>query len=39
MLMWIFISTLVFYYGAEFTKVSAARRRKRTTSNVTTPDA
>jgi len=39
MLMWIFISTLVFYYGAEFTKFSAARRRKRTTSNVTTPDA
>lgn len=30
MLMWIFISTLVFYYGAVFTKVSAERRRKRT---------
>ncbi len=29
MLMWIFISTLVFYYGAEFTRISAKRRGER----------
>lgn len=29
LMMWIFVSTLVFYYGAVFTRVSERRRRKR----------